>query len=240
MPEFRYVIVACRASRIAGDAANHNRASRIAGDAANHNRVSRIARRMRPTERDSFMIVAYHSIFCAYGFWLPNDPRGSWSDFVGAWELFIAGGPATACGARRSLAGQAHDRAAREAGKAALAHPPMRFNLRQTLSIANGLAVACAEADFRVLACAILPDHVHIVTRRHPRNIEMVVGHLRSRATKQLGLDGLRPAQPIWAKKSWNRYLDPPDVPGAIAYVNANPRCAGIPPQAWPFVESPG
>ncbi len=34
------------------------------------------------------MIVAYHSIFCAYGFWLPNDPRGSWSDFVGAWELF--------------------------------------------------------------------------------------------------------------------------------------------------------
>ncbi len=153
------------------------------------------------------MVVAYHSIFCAYGFWLPNDPRGSWSDFVGAWELFIAGGPATACGSRRSVAAQAHDRAAREAGKAALVHPPMRFNSRQIISIANGFAVARAEADFRILACAILPEHVHIVTRRHPRNIEMVVGHLRSRATKQLGLDGIRPEQPIRAKKSWNRYF---------------------------------
>lgn len=186
------------------------------------------------------MIVAYHSIFCAYGFWLPNDPRGSWSDFVGAWELFIAAGPATACGARRSVAGVAHDRTARDAGKAALLHPPMRFNSRQIQSIANGFAVACTEADFHILACAIMPDHVHVITRRHPREIEMIVGHLRSRATKQLGHDAIRPDQPIWAKKGWNRYLDPPDLPHAIAYVNNNLRRAGMPPQSWPFVESPG
>jgi len=37
------------------------------------------------------MIRAYHAIFTAYGFWLPNDPRGSWSDFVGSWELFRFG-----------------------------------------------------------------------------------------------------------------------------------------------------
>ena len=37
------------------------------------------------------MVLAYHLIFTAYGFWLPNDPRGSWSDFVRAWELFITG-----------------------------------------------------------------------------------------------------------------------------------------------------
>ncbi len=37
------------------------------------------------------MIHAYHAIFGAYGFWLPNDPRGSWSDFVGAWELLRFG-----------------------------------------------------------------------------------------------------------------------------------------------------
>ena len=40
------------------------------------------------------MIHGYHVIFGAYGFWLPNDPRGSWSDFVGAWEL-LKFGPAT-------------------------------------------------------------------------------------------------------------------------------------------------
>jgi hypothetical protein len=38
-------------------------------------------------------VLAYHVVFGAYGFWLPNDPRGSWSDFVASWELFRAGGP---------------------------------------------------------------------------------------------------------------------------------------------------
>jgi len=33
------------------------------------------------------MVRAYHVIFGMYGFWLPNDERGSWSDFVGSWEL---------------------------------------------------------------------------------------------------------------------------------------------------------
>ena len=31
------------------------------------------------------MILGFHVVFGAYGFWLPNDPRGSWSDFVGSW-----------------------------------------------------------------------------------------------------------------------------------------------------------
>jgi len=25
------------------------------------------------------MVIASHDIFTFYGFWLPNDPRGSWS-----------------------------------------------------------------------------------------------------------------------------------------------------------------
>jgi hypothetical protein len=39
--------------------------------------------------------LAYHVIVSMYGFWLPNDPRGSGSDFIGAWELFRYGGCAT-------------------------------------------------------------------------------------------------------------------------------------------------
>ena len=33
------------------------------------------------------MIHGYHVILPMYGFWLPNDPRGSWSEFVRKWEL---------------------------------------------------------------------------------------------------------------------------------------------------------
>jgi len=54
-------------------------------------------------------VLAYHLIMTAYGFWLPNDPRGSWSDFVRAWELFLFGGPATRTTERRSLARDPHD-----------------------------------------------------------------------------------------------------------------------------------
>ena len=37
------------------------------------------------------MVHGYHVIWGTYGFWLPNDPRGSWSDFVASWELLRFG-----------------------------------------------------------------------------------------------------------------------------------------------------
>ena len=49
------------------------------------------------------MIIAYHSIFSMYGFWLPNDPRGSGSDYIASWELFRYGS-ATKTDSRRSVA----------------------------------------------------------------------------------------------------------------------------------------
>jgi len=54
------------------------------------------------------MVRAYHVIFIAYGFWLPNDPRGSWSDYVRSWEIFRHG-PATKTDLRRSHARDEHD-----------------------------------------------------------------------------------------------------------------------------------
>jgi hypothetical protein len=61
-------------------------------------------------------MIASHVIFGVYGFWLPNDPRGSWSDFVGSWELFRYG-RASKTTETRSLAGRPHDRSQRLAAK---------------------------------------------------------------------------------------------------------------------------
>ncbi|HUQ68642.1 MAG TPA: hypothetical protein VM165_03905, partial [Planctomycetaceae bacterium] len=76
------------------------------------------------------MIIASHVIFGAYGFWLPNDPRGSWSDFVGAWEL-LRYGRATKTDVRASVAGAFHDQTRRLAAKKALKYPPVVFNALQ-------------------------------------------------------------------------------------------------------------
>lgn len=44
-------------------------------------------KRNYPITKEIVMVHAYHVILPMYGFWLPNDPRGSWSDFVASWEL---------------------------------------------------------------------------------------------------------------------------------------------------------
>ncbi|MGC8541937.1 MAG: transposase [Phycisphaerae bacterium] len=183
------------------------------------------------------MVAAYHSTFCTYGFWLPNDPRGSWSDYVRNWELYYAAGGGTACGARRSVAAVAHDRASRQRGKETLANPTVRFSMEQIAAIGRGFGVACAETNYRILACAIMPDHVHTVILRHAKQIEQVVGHLRSRGTKQLNAESLRTDPIVWAQKGWNVYLDTAeDIARAIEYVNNNPIKAGLAPQTWDFI----
>ena len=183
------------------------------------------------------MVVAYHSTFCAYGFWLPNDPRGSWSDYVRCWDLFYAAGGGTACGARRSLAAVPHDRAIRQRARDTLVNAPVRFSMEQITALGRGFAVACGESGYRILACAIMQDHVHTVILRHAKEIEHVVGHLRSRGTKQLNVELLRTDPTVWATGGWNVYLNTAeDIARAMRYVNNNPIKGGLPSQKWNFI----
>src|ERR1051325_6061084 len=98
------------------------------------------------------MVLGYHVIFSAYGFWLPNDPRGSWSDFVGAWELFRYGS-ATKTTERRSLAHREHDHALRGTAKSALKYPPVQFTGLQARAVARGFARYVDRSKLPVWAC---------------------------------------------------------------------------------------
>src|SRR6478609_3872814 len=100
------------------------------------------------------MVLGAHIIFSAYGFWLPNDPRGSWSDFVAAWEL-LQFGKATKVNTRNSVAHAPHDSALRRAAKQALKYPPVSFSGIQAVAIGAGFARAAREASYRVHACSI-------------------------------------------------------------------------------------
>jgi len=184
------------------------------------------------------MVLAYHVIFGAYGFWLPNDPRGSWSDFVGAWEL-VRFGKATKVSTRRSVAAVAHDERLRMEAKAALKHPPVVFAGKQALAVGRGFARAVRDSGYTVHTCSILPEHVHMVLGSNPRSVGRIVGHFKGRATQRLAADGLWPDadRPVWGKNSWKVFLDSPaDVHRAVAYVEANPEKEGKPRQRWSFV----
>jgi hypothetical protein len=193
-------------------------------------------------------MIAFHLIISAYGFWLPNDPRGSWSDFVGSWEL-LKFEPATRVHDARNYAKDPHDIALRREAKRALKFPPVRFNDAQRLVIANGFAKATVDAGYRVRAACIGHDHAHLVIAKHPREIEVIAGHLKSAATRSLtdaslhplnGFTGKRGGLPTpWSEGCWKVFIDDEEqLHHAISYVKRHPEKEGLPRQTWGFVDA--
>ncbi|MBU4271421.1 MAG: hypothetical protein KKE86_12575 [Planctomycetes bacterium] len=191
------------------------------------------------------MIHGYHLIWGAYGFWLPNDPRGSWSDFVGSWELARFGR------ATRSIERLDIDTSQwavwRAAAIKALRFPPVQLSGRQARTVGSGFAVGSRKCRLAIWACSILPEHVHLVVARHTYKAEQICNLLKGEATKQLKAESLHPRQRFqrrddklpspWAVGQWKVYLDTEQaIDAAIRYVEENPVKEGKPPQKWSFV----
>jgi REP element-mobilizing transposase RayT len=193
------------------------------------------------------MLVGYHFIFSAYGFWLPNDPRGSWSEVVREFHL-LKFGPATKVATTKSVAAKNHDRQLRLEAKQALRYPPVEFTGQQAVLIARGFGVAKNQHDYEINALAILPDHVHLVMRAN-ESIEpdQIAAHLKAKATAELNVNGEHPlaafASPAgripspWARNYWCVFIfDEDHYRQAIKYVEQNPVKAGLKPQRWSVV----
>ena len=186
------------------------------------------------------MVLAYHIVFCPYGFWMPNDPRGSWSDFVAAWNLYRIGGKATKVNTRQSLAGKQHDQQLRKDIQKNLTHKRVLFSGVQARAVGHGFAEVVSRYDYPIHACSILPDHIHIVIGRVTLNIRQVVRQLKQFATQHLKSENLYPIENpmLWGRGSWVVYLhDEEAVDRAIRYVEDNPIKDGKKRQQWKFVK---
>jgi REP element-mobilizing transposase RayT len=191
------------------------------------------------------MIHGYHVIWGAYGFWLPNDPRGSWSDFVASWELARFGK------ATKSLERQDVDPQRWESWRAAatqsLQFPPVQLTGIQARAVATGFGNAVRKSRYTIWACSILPQHVHLVIARHSYKVEQICNLLNGEATKRLKVESLHPMvrfersqgklPSTWAEKEWKVYLDSEDaIENAIRHVEENPVNEKKPRQNWSFV----
>jgi hypothetical protein len=85
----------------------------------------------------AFMILAFHSIFSMYGFWMPNDPRDSGSNYVAQWDRFRYG-PAMLTHSRQSVAATPHDHSKRLAATHSRRVPPVEVTGLQALAIVEG------------------------------------------------------------------------------------------------------
>ena len=191
------------------------------------------------------MVLASHIVFSTYGFWLPNDPRGSVSDYVRSKDL-LPYGEATYVKAVRSVARKPHDPVIRRLAKETLKYSAVVLTGVQARSVVKGFKEAIATADMQIYGFALLPSHAHFVIARHRYLNETLVRLLKSAATRQLVIDGLHPFQHMsnatrpspWNQKFWQRFLSTEEqIRQRINYVEQNPVKEGKTRQRWSFVK---
>jgi len=182
------------------------------------------------------IVIAHHLMWTVYGSWLPNDPRGSTSHT-------IASDPIAELGelhfGRKKI--QPSARALREfyaKASEVLKYPLLKFSPHEFETIACGLAEGIGKHRYTCYACAIMPDHVHILIRKHKHHAEDMIENLQESSRVQVRSIGLRtPDHPVWTEGGWKVFLDrPDDVRRTIRYIEENPVKWGLPRQHWPLV----
>lgn len=180
------------------------------------------------------MVIAHHLIWTGYGWWLPNDPRGSGSREIRRDVLRELG--EIHYGRKRVQPPGAVVREFYDRTHPLLMHEPHRFT-RAEIEILSA-AFADALRRYTCYACALMPDHVHLVLRKHrdPAEvmIERIQGETRPPIASELELDG---DHPVWTRGGWKVFLETPDdIERTIRYVERNPLEIDWPSQRWSFV----
>ena len=190
-------------------------------------------------------IIAYHIVFGAYGFWLPNDPRGSWSRYVWADRLKPFGPPQPI---RASHEPSISEEELRARMKLELQYPAVRFTGLQARAVGRGFSAIIGRLGLVVYATAIMPDHVHLVVARQELYAETIAGFLKRAASRRLRQENLHPLAAFadekgrlpspWEEHGWKVFLHSlEEIELAMQYVNNNPLEAGLPAQHWRFVK---
>ncbi|MBT3202145.1 MAG: hypothetical protein HN350_19755 [Phycisphaerales bacterium] len=182
------------------------------------------------------IVIAHHLILTAYGWWLPNDPRGSGSRIVGINTIAELG--ELHQGRQRIQPPSGTIREFYTRAENVLSFELVEFNAAAIQEIAVGFGEAISECQYTCYGCAIMPDHVHLIIRKHKDKAEQMIVNLQESCRLRLSAVGLRSSgHPVWARSGWKVFLDhPDDVRRTIRYVNNNPRQRKMPEQKWEFV----
>lgn len=181
-------------------------------------------------------VIAYHLIWTAYGTWLGNDPRGSGSHGVYTRELADLG--EVHFGRKKLQPQRSKVKEFYNVAEQRLTFPVIRFDAIQIAAIGNSFAETIQRHRYTCYACAIMPDHVHLVIRKHRERAEQMIAAFQGESRARLFQQRLLPSEhPVWTRNGWKVFLDTPaSVRMRIRYVEENPRKARRPSQSWPFV----
>jgi len=184
------------------------------------------------------LVIAYHLIWTVYGSWLPNDPRGSTSRRI-VCELISQLGELH-FGRKKVQPASRDVRDFYEEAGNVLKHARLEIRGAAVDVVAGALAEVIACQRYTCYACAIMPDHIHILIRKHKHSAEEMIEHLKMESRKRLIQSRLMSSDhPVWTGGGgWSPFLGhPDDIERTISYIEKNPLKIGLPgPQRWPFV----
>lgn len=183
------------------------------------------------------MVIGFHLVWTAYGWWLPNDPRGSWSREVRVPRIAELGelhhGRKAVQPSRQELRAFHHD------ARAVLAHPVLAFTAEEVALLADSFRDTIRKRNYTCYACAIMPDHAHLLIRKHRDRAEQMVSELQDASRTAILAAGRWPLDhPVWgSRRGWIGFLwGRTDIERTIPYIEANPDERGLPRQTWDFV----
>jgi REP element-mobilizing transposase RayT len=185
------------------------------------------------------IIIAYHLVWTAYGCWLPNDPRGSGSREVRNAKVAELG---EAHFGRKTIQPPGREiRQFYDDAVAVLRHPRLTFDAAAREEIGKAFDEVITAHRYTCYACAVMPDHIHLLLRKHKERAEEMVDVFRRASRDRLIAAELRSGDhPTWSEGTGRTvYLDhPDDVRRTIRYVEDNPVPLNMPVQRWPFVKA--
>ncbi len=184
------------------------------------------------------MIAGFHLIWTAYGWWLPNDPRGSSSHEIRVEKIADLG--ELHHGRKAIQPPSAELRRFYEQARDVLKHPLLTFDEGDMAQIGAAFGRVIAQRRYTCYECAIMPDHVHALIRKHRDRAEAMVENLQAASRDELIRNGCRaPTHPVWGGPGWRVFLyGQADIVRVINYIRNNPVKIGRPPQRWDFVKA--
>jgi REP element-mobilizing transposase RayT len=183
------------------------------------------------------IVIAYHLIWTGYGWWLPNDLRGSTSRFIASDLLKEIG--ELHYGRKRIQPARSTLLHFFDSAHARLDFEPLIFTDRDIETIASAFRTVIARLKYTCYACAILRDHVHVLIRKHKDQAEDMISNLQRESHIALRDAGLvHMEHPVWGGHGWKVFLDEPeDIRRTIGYIEKNPIPFRMPVQKWSFVK---
>ncbi len=183
------------------------------------------------------IVIAHHLMWTIYGGWLPNDPRGSMSNSVADDVIAELG---ELHHGRKEIQPIAREiREFQHRASEVLKYSVEKIVNSEVKAVARGIEEAITEHNYTCYGCVIMPDHLHLLIRKHKHQAERMLENLQESSRLRLCNAHARSFDhPVWGAPGWKIFVDHPDgIRRVIKYIENNPVKWKLPKQHWPFVK---